>query len=70
MIGQLTKYTDYACTECGGTGKNPKKRTRTCASCNGIGKELVCSNCLNKMPCGGVPENVIDGGCERRKHGK
>ena len=58
------------CSNCHGSGKDPKKRTRKCPICYGSGKELYCSTCGNKMPCPGTRDLLDQGNCisdEERK---
>ncbi len=67
MIGQNTHLSDEDCKTCGGTGADPKKRKRKCLDCNGSGKVMVCSNCLEPFPCSGMAPNVFDGQCNNAK---
>ena len=54
--------TAYAgpCKHCHGSGKDPKKRTRVCPKCAGVGRQLICRTCGDDMPCRGTNPNIMD----------
>jgi hypothetical protein len=50
-----------ACNRCRGSGKDPKKRSRPCPSCEGRGTHEYCGTCGDFMRCGGRDPQPLDG---------
>ena len=59
MMGRLDVEPSAWCTNCSGTGKDPKKRTRKCPKCVN-GKMMTCQSCYHVMPCPGTDTGIID----------
>jgi hypothetical protein len=69
MIGNPEGPGYNFCTDCKGSGRNPKKRRQSCRTCRGSGKENVCGRCFKPTPCGGVPD-ALDAQCENPPDGQ
>jgi len=60
MMGRIDVRLSGFCKLCGGTGRDPKKRKRTCPKCFGSKMTLVCESCGEDMPCSGTRDDIFD----------
>lgn len=59
MLGRMDLRSEK-CDLCGGSGNDPKKRTRQCPKCKGSKEKLVCKGCGEDWPCSGENPDILD----------
>jgi len=70
MMGRIDVELRGCCDLCGGSGRDPCKRKRSCPKCRGTGKALVCTTCGERMPCSGTDPNIFDqASCNKGRSG-
>ena len=68
MFGDMQRWDLKPCLTCGGSKKDPRKRTRECPDCEGSGISNVCAHCEQERK---EEPGILDGplycGCRGRQ---